>query len=127
MTASKTERKRWTGGTLGEFVEYHGTQKAAAAVIGVYPETLNRWINKHEKPRGMTLDRLKQLHIRIDEKKKWEGGTLRQFVKHHKTQRAAAVIIGIREEGLNRILNRHTKPRGMTLVRLKQLRISVGR
>ena len=124
---SNETKQRWTSGTLEEFVDYHGTQKAAAAIIGVHEGTLNRWINKHESPRGMTIDRLKQLRIKTGERKKWEGGTLRKFVKHMGTQRAAANEIGIREDGLNRILNGHAKPRGMTLHRLKQLKISVGR
>lgn len=120
-------KQRWTSGTLEEFVEHHGSQRAAAAVIGVQPETVNRWLNDHGSPRGMTLDRFRQLRITFGEQKEWRGGTLRQFVKHSGTQREAARVIGIREESLNRILNRHTKPRGMTLVRMKQLKVSVGR
>ena len=122
-----TTKKRWTKGSLTEFVDYHGTQKAAAGIIGIHEGTLNRWLNGHESPRGMTLDRLKQLRIEYGEEKTWTGGTLKQFVKHHGTQRAAANAIGIREEALNRIINGHTKPRGMTVFRMRQLKITVGK
>ena len=61
--AKARAKARWSGGTLVEFVDFHGSQRAAALVIGFREETLNRILNGHETPRGMTVQRLKQLRI----------------------------------------------------------------
>ena len=49
--------------TLREFCAEVGTQEAAAHKIGVSFPTLNRWLNGHDKPRGLSVRRLADLGI----------------------------------------------------------------
>lgn len=55
-----------TNQTLKEFVETFPSQHAAALKIGCTQETLNRWLNGHVSPTGITLLRFKQLGIQVD-------------------------------------------------------------
>jgi hypothetical protein len=49
--------------TLEGFVKTYGTQSAAARIIRVHTETLNRWLNKQMVPDGQNLYRLYELGI----------------------------------------------------------------
>lgn len=126
--ANKTvvKKKRWTLGTLEEFIEHHGTQRAAAFVIGIPEESLSRVVNN--PPAGPQISkRLHELGINRPEKKKWTGGTLVGFVKFHGTQEKAAMEIGLTARALNKILKAHTHPRGLTLRTFVKLKINTTR
>lgn len=49
--------------TLRDFCAEVGSQEAAAAAIGVSFATVNRWLNKHDEPRGLSRRRLADLGI----------------------------------------------------------------
>ena len=120
---------RWKSGTLEEFVEHHGSQIAAAAVIGIHECSVNRYLNEKSNVQKSVQDRFKELRIQYGEAKDpWEGGTLKKFVKYHGSQREAAKALGIREEHLNRIINKHIGHfNGMTRRKFLRLKITVGR
>ena len=126
--ATKT-KGRWKSGTLEEFVEHHGSQVAAAAVIGIDVCSVNRYINDKSTPQKSVQDRCKELRNQYGEAKDpWEGGTLKKFVKYHGSQREASKALGIREEHLNRILNKHVGNfNGTTRRKFLRLKITVGR
>ena len=60
-----------------------------------------------------------------EKKATWAGGTLDAFVSFHGTQRAASLVIGVPEATLNRWLKGKLHPKGLTLLRFKQLHIVV--
>lgn len=58
----KTKTKKPTK-SLRDFCAEAGSQEAAAALIGVSFATVNRWLNSHDKPRGLSRRRLAELGI----------------------------------------------------------------
>lgn len=52
--------------TLTQFVAIYPSQNAAADAIGVTTETLNRWLNKHMDPKGLSRKTLRTLGVRAD-------------------------------------------------------------
>ena len=50
---------------LIDWVYEQGGQAQAAQIIGVRAETLNRWINKVMKPRGLSRRRLLELGVEV--------------------------------------------------------------
>lgn len=52
--------------SITEFAERAGGQERAAVKIGVSFTTVNRWRNKHDKPRGLSRARLLELGVDPD-------------------------------------------------------------
>ena len=57
--------------TLSQFTAQNGGQERTAAILGVAFSTLNRWLRRHAKPRGLSLQRLADMGIDTTE---FEGG-----------------------------------------------------
>lgn len=60
MAETKTKTQ-----TLTEYAKACGSQKVAAANIGVTEGTLNRWLHGHIHPRGLSIVRLKELGVEV--------------------------------------------------------------
>ena len=56
-------KEKWAGGTLEAFVAFCGTQRTAAAKIGIEGSTLNKLLNGHTQPSRGTLREFKRLRI----------------------------------------------------------------
>jgi len=52
------------GRSLEQFVRECGSQEKAAQTVGVAFATLNRWLNEHDEPTGLSLRRLHELGVR---------------------------------------------------------------
>jgi len=65
MANTKVGKKEAKKVPLAEFVRRFGTQSRAAEIIFVQEPTLNRWLNGHLNPEGLSLRRLHELGVDI--------------------------------------------------------------
>lgn len=50
---------------LRQFVKEKGGQEKAAAALGVSFSTLSRWLHGHNRPTGLSAEKLEQMGISI--------------------------------------------------------------
>jgi len=115
--------------TLQEFVKRMGGVGNAAKTVGVALGTMSRWLHGKLRPRGLRLSKLREMGVEIDGHEPERSGsmTLKQFVKSKGGQEAAAREIGITHNQLGRWVRGQSVPTGISIDRLRELRIRYRR
>jgi DNA-binding transcriptional regulator YiaG len=113
--------------TIEQFVERSGGPENAASRVFVSARTIDRWLKKKSKPRGLVLSLLEKLGVTIDApiKRGSRRVSLSRFVKLAGSQTKAAMLIGVSRNQLIMWIDGKSTPASASISRLDDLGIII--